>query len=1004
MVLDTVVGIASCVPGSEIISDIIEEMIEIIYSSKNVLVKKESFKELGSYLERIVPILKELNKKDIKGSESLNNVIRILNHEVKDAKDVTTECTKRNKVYLLMNSRTVAKRLEHITREFSRALSLLPLASLGLSSGIADEIVNLCDIMQRVRFKAAVAEEEILDRIDSGIQDWNVDRSYANDLLVRIAETVGISTERASLKKEFEEFKNEIENVRLKKDQAEAIQMDQIIALLARADATSSPSEKEQKYFIKRNSLGSQPLEPLHSFFCPITKDVMVDPVETSSGQTFERSAIEKWLADGNKFCPLTMNPLDPSILRPNRTLRQSIEEWKDRNTMINIASMKSKLTHDDEEEVLHCLKQLDDLCEQRDRHREWIILENYIPILIELLGRNREIRKQVLAILCTLAKDSDDAKERFATVDNSIECIVRSLGRRIDEGKLAAALLLVLSKSNLMRNFIGQARSCILLLVTMSTSDDSQAAAYALELLEILSFSDDYIIQMAKANYFKPLLCRLTQGPEDVKMDMTSTIAELGLTDRNKASLFEGGVLGPLLHLLARDNVEMNMVAIKALRNLSSLPANGLKVIREGAVSRLLDLLFRYNSSYMGLREELTATLEYLAISTVSQEYSPTAISLLESDEDIFKLFNLINLTGPGVQQNILRTFQALCQSPSSSNVITKLIECSAVQVLAQLFENPNVRADAVKLLRFIVKDVDEFAILEHVNLRRMETLHSIIQSSGDMEEITSAMDIISLLPENQQITNWLLDAKVLEVIVSFLNSNRTDPRKKQLVESAVGAICRFTVSTNYAWQKKTAEIGIIPVLVQLLDSGTTLTKKYAAISLGRFSESSMRLSQPIPKRKGFWCFSAPQETCCLIHGGICSVESSFCLIEADAVSPLVRVLQDPHPEACEASLDALLTLIEGEKLESGSNILAQAQAIEPIIRFLSSPSTILQEKSLNALEKIFQLPEFRQKYGPSAHIPLVDLTQRGSRNIRAISARVLAHLNVILPASSFF
>lgn len=411
MALDVITS-ASSVPASEFLTDVVEGMIEIAYAANNVLIKKESFKELAIYMERIVPILKEFNKKDIGHSESLNNAIEILNREITTAKQLTMECTKRNKVYLLMNCRAIVKRLENTTREISRALDLLPLASLDLSSGIIDEIVKLRDSMQSAEFKAAIAEEEILEKIESGIQERNVDRSYANNLLVHIAEAVGISTERAALKKEFEDFKQEIESVQLRKDQAEAIQMAQIIALLERADAASSPKEKEMKYFTKRKSLGNQPLEPLLSFYCPITQEVMVDPVETSSGQTFERSAIEKWLVDGNKLCPLTMTPLNSSILRPNKTLRQSIEEWKDRNTMITIASMKSKLMSEEEGEVLHCLEQLEDLCAQRDQHREWVILENYIPVLIKLLGeKNRDIRHHALVILNILAKDSDDAK-----------------------------------------------------------------------------------------------------------------------------------------------------------------------------------------------------------------------------------------------------------------------------------------------------------------------------------------------------------------------------------------------------------------------------------------------------------------------------------------------------------------------------------------------------------------------------------------------------------------
>ncbi|KAK8488391.1 hypothetical protein V6N13_028102 [Hibiscus sabdariffa] len=994
-------------PASEALSQIVEAILETVVSANDVLFKKDTFKKLASYLERIVPVLKELKGKYISNSESLNNAIQILNREIKAAKQITLECSTKSKVYLLMNSRGIVRRLEGTMREISRALSFLPLASLELSSAIVVDIRNLCDSMEKAEFKAAIAEEEILEKVETGIQERKADRSYANNLMVLIAEAVGIPAERSALKKEFEDFKSEIENVRLRKDKAEAIQMDQIIALLERADAASSPKEKEMKYFTKRKSLGSQPLEPLQSFYCPITRDVMVDPVETSSGQTFERSAIEKWFTEGNNLCPLTMTPLDTSILRPNKTLRQSIEEWKDRNTMITVASMKPNLTSGDEEGMLHCLGQLKDLCEQRDMHREWVVLENYIPVLIQLLGgKNRDIRNRVLVILHILTKDSDDAKDRVAKVDGAIEFVVRSLGRRTDERRLAVALLLELSKYDVLRDIIGKAQGCILLLVTMASGDDNQAARDAEEILENLSFSDQNVILMARANYFKHLLQRLSTGPDDVKLIMATAVAEMELTDHNKVVLLERGALRPLLHWVSHGGIQMKTVAVKALRNLSSVPKNGLQMIKEGASRPLLDLL-HLGSSSPALREQVAATVMHLAVSTMSQESTETPVSLLESDEDIFMLFSLINLTGPEVHQNLLMMFQALCQSPSAAYIKTKLTECSAIPVLIQLCEHDteNVRPNAVKLFFCLVNDGDEATILEHVHLKCIETLLRIIQSSNDEEEIASAMGIISNLPENDQITRWLVDAGAIPIIFHFLRGGRhKDSSRSRLTENVVGAICRFTAPTNLEWQKRVAEAGVIPMLVQLLDSGTTLTKIHAATGLSRFSQSSLQLSQPIPKRKGFWCLSAPPETGCQVHGGICSVESSFCLVEADAVRPLARVLEGTDAGVSEVSLDALLTLIEGERLQSGSKVLAQANAIHPMIKCLSSTSLRLQEKALHALERIFRLPEIKQKYGPSAQMPLVDLTQRGNSSMKSLSARILAHLNVLHDQSSYF
>jgi hypothetical protein len=319
---------------------------------------------------------------------------------------------------------------------------------------------------------------------------------------------------------------------------------------------------------------------------------------------------------------------------------------------------------------------------------------------------------------------------------------------------------------------------------------------------------------------------------------------------------------------------------------------------------------------------------------------------------------------------------------------------------------ENLNLRASAVKLFSCLVESCDESIILENVDQKCINTLLQILKSSSDEEEIVSAMEIICHLPEIDQITQWILDAGILTIIYKYGQDGRDrDLQRSNLVEKAIGALRRFTVPTNLEWQNIAAETGIITVLVQLLESGTTLTKQRAAICLAEFSKSSVKLSRPIPKQKGLLCcFSAPKEIGCNVHGGICTVKSSFCLFVAEAIGPLTRNLGESDYGVCEASLDALLTLTEGDKIESGGKVLAKANAIPLIIKFLSSSSLALQEKSLQVLERLFQLVEFKQMYGASAQMPLVDLTQRSSGTVRSMSARVLAHLNVLHDQSSYF
>ncbi|RHY55072.1 hypothetical protein DYB26_009893 [Aphanomyces astaci] len=62
------------------------------------------------------------------------------------------------------------------------------------------------------------------------------------------------------------------------------------------------------------------------SFVCPITCDVMDDPVVACDGYSYDRSAIESWL-ENHSTSPVTNNQLATKDLLPNHSLRQAILE-----------------------------------------------------------------------------------------------------------------------------------------------------------------------------------------------------------------------------------------------------------------------------------------------------------------------------------------------------------------------------------------------------------------------------------------------------------------------------------------------------------------------------------------------------------------------------------------------------------------------------------------------------------------------------------------------------
>ena len=69
--------------------------------------------------------------------------------------------------------------------------------------------------------------------------------------------------------------------------------------------------------------------EPPQLFLCPISMELMEDPVTVSTGVTYDRRSIERWFFKyGKTTCPATMQRLSSFDLTPNHTLKSVISSW----------------------------------------------------------------------------------------------------------------------------------------------------------------------------------------------------------------------------------------------------------------------------------------------------------------------------------------------------------------------------------------------------------------------------------------------------------------------------------------------------------------------------------------------------------------------------------------------------------------------------------------------------------------------------------------------------
>lgn len=65
----------------------------------------------------------------------------------------------------------------------------------------------------------------------------------------------------------------------------------------------------------------------MDALLCPISQELMTDPVITPYGHCFQKYHIELWL-ENNDFCPLTREKLFKRDLKPCYTLKYAVDQF----------------------------------------------------------------------------------------------------------------------------------------------------------------------------------------------------------------------------------------------------------------------------------------------------------------------------------------------------------------------------------------------------------------------------------------------------------------------------------------------------------------------------------------------------------------------------------------------------------------------------------------------------------------------------------------------------
>ncbi|XP_062233089.1 putative U-box domain-containing protein 42 [Phragmites australis] len=914
---------------------------ELMSSAAAVEVEQEKFMDVGSRIHHADPVTMDLQRSQ-NSPINTTHIMEYLAANVGLAKDLVARCSAFAQQLMDDDLLSITEDLNNVIKNISNELGRLPTSSF-VSSTFAEPAIS-------GRVQVVRNQQDLYDQLScDGYSEAELSMVVAND--------------------------------RPRRRKLHDSDMPRLVDFLHGMYQESHESGGQ--------SFSSLPevaeyVEPLYdSFFCPLTNKVMVDPVTTESGVTYDRRAIEGYFekfTDGTEplICPVTKMAMQSKTLRSNVPLKSTIAEWITRNEATRVRIARTALSMATTEAmVLEAIHELKVLARLRRKNRDQMHKIGITKFLARLLDhKDALIRCDSLDLLCLLVEDNA-GKEIIAKTRSVSRTIKLLSSSSPDERHAAISFLVELSKSELLLENIGSTAGSILILITMkfNGSDDPVAAEKAGEVLKNLEKCPKNIKYMAESGYLDPLQRHLVEGSEDVQMEMVSYLGEL-VQKQDMTINIAGSASEILVKMVCSGNMAIRKAALDVLVQISSHHPNGRTLVDAGAVPVMVEELFirKIDEEPMGSKTEAAAILANI----VESGLDPEAIVVNKEGHVItskYSVYNFAHMLKSSMPNNlnlsIVRVLLALTALPKPlATVVSVMKEQDSSQTVIE-FMGSLTEALGIAATRLLI------ALSPQMGHTIAEKLckapgqpGKLIKSIGQPGRITERHAVSTILLARLPYQHIALNLALLNrgamatVLAKIEEMQRGDLRAsrhaKAYMEGLVGALVRLT-TTLYDQDVLLAAMdhSFTSVLTDLLvrSAGSDEVQRLAAVGLENLSSQSPNLSQQpteerLPKRKNIlqrlrdahssrvYDNRKPpaHNRVCPVHRGVCSPATTFCLVEAGAVEALLGVLEsNENGRVVEAALGALCTLMDDAvDVTSGVAVLAEHDAARHVLRAL--------------------------------------------------------------------
>ncbi|XP_074587293.1 U-box domain-containing protein 19-like [Curcuma longa] len=516
------------------------------------------------------------------------------------------------RLWVLMHSEQVSNDFRALIKSVSTALDVLPLSATDASP----EVKELVRLVAEQGWKAEVgtAPADSLTARDVGSAIVHFENGIApNPIdLERIMEQLRIRS-WSDCNEEIlflEDLSSSSADVDVG-EQKEAALVSSLTALMVYCRVTLFDAGDDGKSGGAKQQEATPPPRAMNQVMnlddlrCPISYELMLDPVTIATGHTYDRASISKWFRSGSLTCPVTGEKLTDATFVPNSAVRYFVEQLyrsnslpfpeptsRQRNssksaatppdsvaaaeaTKMVAAFLVSKLASSARREQRKAASEIRKLTKSNVFNRACMVNAGAVPWLLHLLSsREASTQDDAVAALLNLSKHPSGGR---AIVDAG------GLGVVVD-----------------------------VIRVALKVESQQNAAA----ILFYLSSVEDCPAEIGNMPDAIPTLVELVrEGTYRGKKNAVVTLFGLLLCHSNRAKMLEAGAVPALIALLpSQQRGDLASDAVAVLAKISEQPDGAAAIVGCAAgIPRLVEF-FRSTGSRSG-RENCTSALLSLCV-----------------------------------------------------------------------------------------------------------------------------------------------------------------------------------------------------------------------------------------------------------------------------------------------------------------------------------------------------------------------------------------------------